>query len=63
MKGSVGMEKNLHGLGERMVQAGLINEEQLADALLWQEQENTLLGENSFFILFSPVQARHWGKF
>ena len=39
------MEKNLHGLGERMVRAGLINKEQLADALLWQEQENTLLGE------------------
>lgn len=39
------MEKNLNGFGERLVKAGLINEEQLADALLWQKQEDTLLGE------------------
>ncbi len=39
------MEKNLNGFGSRLVKAGLINEEQLADALLWQKQENTLLGE------------------
>ncbi|WP_283607229.1 glycosyltransferase family 2 protein [Faecalispora anaeroviscerum] len=39
------MEKNLNGFGGRLVKAGLINEEQLADALLWQKQEDTLLGE------------------
>ncbi len=39
------MEKNLHGLGERMVRAGLIDKEQLVEALRWQQQENTLLGE------------------
>lgn len=39
------MDKNPHGFGERLVLAGLISNDQLADALLWQEQENTLLGE------------------
>lgn len=39
------MEQNKNGFGERMVRAGLITEKQLADALVWQEKENTLFGE------------------
>jgi glycosyltransferase XagB len=39
------MKQNPKGLGARLVQAGYISEEQLQQALRFQEQEGTLLGE------------------
>lgn len=45
MKGENALKQNPEGLGTRLVRAGYITEEQLRQALLFQEKEGALLGE------------------